>query len=375
MLTWLHIGDLHVSDEDDYQSVDHLHRIVDESNTFLADQIDFVFLPGDNANHGTVEQYRRINEALAPLRVPVHAVPGDHDFEPGNLDAFHQMQGALALPHHETIKGHPLFFLDAVSAGKGGPDFQLGDLQRDWMERQSVAACLEPPVVFMHAYPQDFKNDHRFLTDWLDRMGTAFVDTGHTHYNELLNDGSVVYGATRSTGQIEEDSGAPGYSIISLDGPHVSWRFKRLGSSWPFVVIISPTDFRLVTDRLMTEPSSSAQVRVRAKVFGHDIASVMTQVDDAPPMAMNKDTIEPGIWEAWVSMPPDEPLYRICVKALRGTDELCSDYVTIIRHEARHTLVHRSNQPRGTDAHVVTPWPEHGYIGTQLGPNKFGVKW
>ena len=50
--------------------------------------IDFVFLPGDNANHATADQYDRIRAALAPLTLPVFTIPGDHDFEDGTLAAF-----------------------------------------------------------------------------------------------------------------------------------------------------------------------------------------------------------------------------------------------------------------------------------------------
>ncbi len=58
---------------------------------------------------------------------------------------------------------------------------------------------------------------------------------GHTHYNELANDGATIFMATRSTGQIEE--GPPGFSIAAVDGRGVSWRFKPLDAAWPFVLI------------------------------------------------------------------------------------------------------------------------------------------
>ncbi len=48
-------------------------------------EADFVFVPGDNANHGTPEQYARMIDALAPLSLPWRIIPGDHDFEPGDL--------------------------------------------------------------------------------------------------------------------------------------------------------------------------------------------------------------------------------------------------------------------------------------------------
>ena len=50
--------------------------------------------------------------------------------------------------------------------------------------------------------------------------------------------------ATRSTGQIEE--GPVGYSVIAADAGIVSWRFKALQDAFPFVLIASPADYRLV---------------------------------------------------------------------------------------------------------------------------------
>ena len=72
------------------------------------------------------------------------------------------------------------------------------------------------------------------------------VDTGHTHYNEVANDGHTIYAATRSTGQVRE--GPVGFSIINLDNGVVSWKFKPLGS-WRFVMITSPSDKLLLIDR------------------------------------------------------------------------------------------------------------------------------
>lgn len=125
MLTWAHCGDLHVSHEDEYTSVPRLQALVRDANHYLRGTVDFVFLPGDNANNGTEEQYRRIGEVLDTLVLPVHAIPGDHDFEPGSLDAFYRMPGATALPKVIEINGRRCLFLDIVSAGRGGPIFAL----------------------------------------------------------------------------------------------------------------------------------------------------------------------------------------------------------------------------------------------------------
>jgi hypothetical protein len=70
------------------------------------------------------------------------------------------------------------------------------------------------------------------------RHGVLMVDMGHTHYNELANDGHTIYAATRSAGQIEE--GPVGFSIANIDRGVVSWKFKTLGEPLPFFLITSP---------------------------------------------------------------------------------------------------------------------------------------
>ncbi|MFT4438623.1 metallophosphoesterase family protein [Caballeronia sp. 15715] len=99
MLSWVHFGDLHVTNDDDYESAAHLKHLVSVVNEKVAHAVDFAYLPGDNANNGTPEQYARIRAALSDLRLPAHAIPGDHDFEPGTLTAFQAF-------HIASIDGH-----------------------------------------------------------------------------------------------------------------------------------------------------------------------------------------------------------------------------------------------------------------------------
>jgi hypothetical protein len=92
--------------------------------------------------------------------------------------------------------------------------------------------------------------------------GVSLVERGHTHYNELANDGRTLYAATRSTGQIEE--GPVGFSVITLDAGVISWKFKPL-SEWPLVVITSPGDRRLIVDAANPAQLVRGTVRVRAR--------------------------------------------------------------------------------------------------------------
>lgn len=373
MLSWIHIGDLHASAEDAWQSLDLLSQAVAEINAHLAPGVDFVFLPGDNANHGTLEQFLRIRDRLAPLRVPIHIIPGDHDFEPGSLDNFYAGLQVPRLPYRAEVGGCRCLFLDVVSHGGGGPDFRLGADQAAWLERELAEATRldRRRAVFMHAFPEDFASDAEEVGGLFARRAVSCVDTGHTHYNEVLNDGSVIYTATRSTGQVEE--GPPGYSVHALDGQVTSWRFKALGSGWPFVMITAPADARLVTDSSRAGRSSGRMI-VQVKVFGEAAGAPRLRLDGGPPRDMRRLPGSQDRWEASVEDLPDgEHTLRVEASGPAGTVD--ADTIRVLVGATPPGAGMPRPGGHGLHSQSIGPWEERALLGTQLGPNKAGRKW
>jgi 3',5'-cyclic AMP phosphodiesterase CpdA len=371
MLSWVHFGDLHASSDDNYESLGHLKTMVRLVNSRLADRVNFAFLPGDNANNGTPEQFQRISAELSDLTLPIHVIPGDHDFEPGSLDAFNAFANAT-LPASCVVNGHLCIFLDIVSAGCGGPDFRLSDSDRQWLEREldSCAQDHEPPVVFMHAYPGDVA-DGQALAEAFARARVAMVDTGHTHYNELLNDGFVVYAATRSTGQIEEDNGRPGFSVAAIDGGVVSWKFHPLDAASPFVMITRPSDWRL--HRRPSTQNVTGEECIRVLVSNDEVVSVTGEFGGIP-LAFSPSLCEAGIWHA--TPPTGKFSHRtpLTVTAHTADGRSGEDSIALAATGSAAAEIGRRSA-LGTDAHAVEPWPEHGILGSQLGPNKNGRHW
>ena len=142
-ISWVHVGDLHLEDADGWRSRDDLCAIVGQIEQRLAGAIDFVFLPGDNANHGTPDQYDAMTRALAPLSMPWFAIPGDHDFEPGDLSAYDAAIAPEHRPECAVVAGHRCIFLDIVSAGAGGPDFRLTMHDRNRIAEELARAAAE----------------------------------------------------------------------------------------------------------------------------------------------------------------------------------------------------------------------------------------
>ena len=136
--------------------------------------------------------------------------------------------------------------------------------------------------------------------------------SGHTHYNELANDGRTIFAATRSTGQIEE--GPVGYSIATLDDGVVSWRFKALDDAFPFVIITAPADHRLLRN---VAQAVSDECEVRALVVGRNVIPKVTcQTEDGAPVLM---TQRPGerVWSARLTLPND----RLVTIVVQATDD------------------------------------------------------
>ncbi|MES3153148.1 metallophosphoesterase family protein [Sphingomonas faeni] len=370
-LTWIHFGDLHVDDADGYEGLTRFRALVALARAQLGGMVDFAVLPGDNANHGTGEQYAGIADAMTGLELPWHVLAGDHDFEPGDLTAMRAITTRMA-PYAETIAGYRCLFLDIVSAGKGGPDFRIAPDQRTWIERELSTAAVagEPVAVFMHAYPGDLRDDPDGIAGLFAAHRVAFVDTGHTHYNELLNDGRVVYGATRSIGQIEEGTAgtAHGFSIVTLDHGVPSWRFQAIDDPWPLVQITSPVDRRLITDPVRPDNVPGAAFDVRAKIFG-TAPCARLQIDDFADIAMTRVAGVPGMWTATVHGIADG-LHRLTVRSGAGEDG-----IDVLVRDAGPRPKRNPPVALGRDVNAVGAWSERGIDGAQRGPNKNGLDW
>lgn len=363
-LRLLHIGDLHITDAGLKNHLDFA-RIVDELNTNMGRNLDLVVLPGDIADDGTAEQFGFVFDELARLRLPWRAIPGDHDFKAGSLDAFYSVLGGRWLPFAEEVNGCICLFLDVVSAGTGGPDFRLGQDQIDWLRHQidSARRAGKTIAVFMHTYPADLGEEAAEVASLIDDSPVVLVDMGHTHYNELANDGRTVYAATRSIGQIEE--GEPGYALIAIDDGAVSWRFKTIGSSWPFVLITSPADRRLVVDD--TPPEPAAHCEVRASVWGAgQIVRAEVSVDDDGWQPMTCGSA--GVLSARVTVPGTA--FKISVRVVDSDGSADTDTI-----EIDPTGSTKPRTSSGSDAGSIGAWPERHLLGTQLGPNRNGKKW
>ena len=365
VLSWVHIGDVHMRSAGQQNDLD-LHAIISEISGAFADSISFVFLPGDNADHGDVHGYTAVRHALDRVRAPWCAIVGDHDVEQKSFDNFKRFMASET--HYAFTVGAVRFLaLNAFDIPEP-PSFTILPSQLEWIEDELKRATREEQekVILLHCYPSDLKQGGAELSRLISAHGVKLIDMGHTHYNEISHDGKTIYTATRSTGQIEE--GPVGFSVTSLDHGVVSWRFLELGQL-PAVIITSPADERLLADDAELDGAPSATVRVRAKVWAESEVVEVTATVGASSAQMRQI---PGshVWEAAMSCNPDgiHPI-RVSVQDAQG--RTASDEIRALFGSNRPA---RQRATRDQD-NALEAWPEHGLLGTQLGPNKNGRKW
>jgi Icc protein len=361
VVSWVHLGDLHMTKTGEQNHLD-LATIVDEVNQVFSHSISFVFMPGDIADDGSRAAYAVVRAELDRLYIPWCAIVGDHDIHGKSLLNFLEVMSEQA---RYTFNVGSVKFIAMNAFDIPHPaSFTVSSDQLDWVkhELQTAAAAGHSAVLLLHCYPSDLKEGGTELSDLLRAFDVRLVDMGHTHYNEIANDGRTLYAATRSTGQIEE--GPVGYSIINIDGAVVSWRFVELGKL-PVVVITSPAE-----DRLLTKPTNArpAAVKVRAKFWGHNEATKATAYWNEQVLTMQR-IANSSVWETDVPDPRDD-VNSLKVSIVDASGKVATDQIQVVYGDLSKPMRYDRDQDN-----ALAAWPEHGLVGTQLGPNKNGKKW
>src|SRR5438105_7129210 len=115
---------------------------------------DITVLTGDLVESGASEEYRHLRSLLAPLRMPVFAIPGNHDAREPMREAF---AGDAYLPRqgflNYVIEDYPLriIALDTLVPGEGGGVMCSERLY--WLEDALAEAPDRPTLMLMHHPP------------------------------------------------------------------------------------------------------------------------------------------------------------------------------------------------------------------------------
>ena len=368
VVSWVHVGDLHMTRPGDQNDLD-LQAIVDKINAAFADAVSFVYLPGDIADDGSRGAYAVVRQSLDRLQAPWYAILGDHDVHEKSFANFLNSM-AQETRYAFTVGDVRFLALNAFDIPHPG-SFAVLPQQMQWLEQQldDATARGQSKVILLHCYPSDLKVGSEHLGDLIRKYNVKLIDMGHTHYNEIANDGRTVYTATRSTGQIEE--GPVGFSVANLDGGVVSWRFFKLKEQ-PVIMITSPSDERLMTDSDLLEAPLRDSLRVRAKVWGSaEIQRVHASL--AEQNAKLRRVPDSQVWEG--TIPANhlrDGVYALQVRAEDAEGGTAEDAIRVLVGAV--AIPAKKRYKRDQD-NALAAWLEHGLLGTQLGPNKKGRKW
>jgi 3',5'-cyclic AMP phosphodiesterase CpdA len=121
----------------------------------LAPAPDAVLVSGDLTNGSDARSYERVRELLAPLTMPVHVLPGNHDDREALRAWFTEdtLAGAHGDPFRYAVRCGLLRLVVCDSTIPGRDDGRLDAGALAWLERELEAEPDVPTIVAMHHTP------------------------------------------------------------------------------------------------------------------------------------------------------------------------------------------------------------------------------
>jgi 3',5'-cyclic-AMP phosphodiesterase len=343
VVSWVHFGDLLITTADQQNYID-FKIMINNLNRHFKNGVNFALLPGDNVNDHTAEQYQLLKQATDQMEVPLYAIPGERDHK-GGTALYNQYLEPVNYQSFTADMYH-FVFLDVMRGISGD--------QSAWLTNDLDAASKAglKSVIFMHSYSMVSE-----LQDVIQRDNVIMVDAGHTHFNEISNDGHTIYAATRSTGQVTE--GPVGASIINLDSGVVSWKFKTMGS-WPFVMITSPADKVLMIGGSQIVRDT---VDIRAKIWDdRGITSATMQVDGGQTLPLTRIGVS-QMWSArFDATKVSDGDHRIKVSVTGSGGNTNEDVITVTVDQSGS--VPQAPRSFGPVGNSVGAYAEKGLLGT-----------
>jgi len=160
--------------------------------TGLDEAPDVVLMTGDLTDFGREEEYRLLRRLLAPLTMPVHVIPGNHDERSNFRRAFSDhsylpAEGDL----HYALEDYPLRMIGLDTTIPGRPEGEMNAERLAWLDQRLAERPGVPTVLFMHHPPiltgirhMDVQNcaNADALAELLGRHPQVFqILCGHVH--------------------------------------------------------------------------------------------------------------------------------------------------------------------------------------------------
>ncbi len=113
---------------------------------------DAVLVSGDLTHDGDLASARRVRELVAPLKIPIHVIPGNHDNRQALREAF-GLGGEPGEPLHRTARCGDLRLVALDTQLPGHDGGGLGPAGLAWLAAALAEAPEVPTVVALHHPP------------------------------------------------------------------------------------------------------------------------------------------------------------------------------------------------------------------------------
>jgi 3',5'-cyclic-AMP phosphodiesterase len=214
---------------------------------------DAVLVSGDLTNRSDARSYERVRELLAPLRMPVHVLPGNHDDREALRSWFTDdpVAGAHAAPFQYALRCRDVRLVVCDTTVPGRDDGRLDAGSLAWLERELAAEPTVPTIVAMHHPPlltgiaaMDAiglpEADRAGLADLLGRCPQVRrVVAGHVHRAcfALLGGACAVFACPSTHLQVRWD---PSGRAIALEPAPPSYALHTVLAGGDVVTLVQP---------------------------------------------------------------------------------------------------------------------------------------
>jgi 3',5'-cyclic-AMP phosphodiesterase len=203
---------------------------------------DLVLVTGDLVDAGKPEEYAHLRVLLAPLKMPVHVIPGNHDARDALRASFadhHYLPRDGFLQY--VVEAGPLRLIALDTLTPGQPHGELCQARLDWLEAR-LAESGKPTIVFMHHPPFECgmkEFDEARLNVGAERLAAIVqrhpnverILCGHVHRPIQVRWAGTIASVAPSTAHqatLDLASGAP--LMFSMDPPAVALHLWQPGT-------------------------------------------------------------------------------------------------------------------------------------------------